>query len=95
MKEIKIPLFYEGKAKLCCQMCPIGCSILLVMIEKLKLRIDQKLISYRKSITVSITALTENSPLLFNLIARRGFSLVSLGSLSSKKNEFKISISFR
>ena len=40
-------------------------------------------------------ALTQNSPLLSNLSARLGFSLVNLGSFSSKENEFKISISFR
>ena len=36
-----------------------------------------------------------HSPILINLSARPGFSLVYLGSLSSKENEFKISISFR
>ena len=40
-------------------------------------------------------ALIQSSPLLGNLSARTGFSLVNLGSLSSKENEFKISISFR
>ena len=40
-------------------------------------------------------ALIYNSPLLSNLSARSGFSLVNLGSLSSKENEFKISILFK
>ena len=42
-----------------------------------------------------IIALIQNNPILSNLSARPGFSLLNLGSLSSKENEFKISISFR
>ena len=44
---------------------------------------------------VGFIALVYNSPLLSNLSTRPGFSLVNLGSLSSKENEFKISISIR
>ena len=36
----------------------------------------------------------KHSPLLSNLSTRPGFSLGNLGSLSSKENEFKISIPF-
>ena len=46
-------------------------------------------------IYINIIALTQNSPLISNLSARPRFSLINLGSLSSKENEFKISISFR
>ena len=42
-----------------------------------------------------IALIQNTSSLLSNLSARPGFSLVNLGSLSSKQNEFKISISFR
>ena len=48
----------------------IGCSILILMIEKLKLRIDQKLIFYRKLILglVSIMQLCKNLLYIFAVL---------------------------
>ena len=48
-----------------------------------------------QGVVAVLIALMWNSPLLSNLSARPGFSLVNLGFLFSKANEFKINISFR